>query len=270
MTATAATTATNATVVTREGETMGGIVIEAVDSWGSIRILSESKSSAIKKYIRYHARVGSRRYHQFCGVAKALDLVGERWTLLLVRDLLLGGRRFSDLLGAMPGLTPNLLSSRLKSMQEAGLIEQRQLPPPQACTVYALTELGRELEPVVLALGRFGARWLTSPMADDRIDPRWAMVSLKRRYLGCPRPWTVGLFIGPLAFDLRLGGDELEVHDGAPTRFDLALRGELPGFGALLRGRASARELVERGMLQRDGPAKALADFARAFDGMIP
>ncbi|MCA9710261.1 MAG: transcriptional regulator [Myxococcales bacterium] len=214
--------------------------------------------------------MGTRRYHQFCGVAKALDVVGERWTLLLVRDLLLGGRRFSDLLAAMPGLTPNLLAQRLRDMQAHDLVDQRRLPPPQGSTVYELTALGRELEPVVLALGRFGARWLDSPAAGDRIDPRWAMVSLKRRYRGCPRPWRVGLFPGPLAFSLELGGERLEVHDGAPERPDLSLRGDLSGFGPLLRGMASARALVDQGRLECEGPRRALVDFARAFEGMQP
>lgn len=214
--------------------------------------------------------MGARQYHQFCGVAKALDVVGERWTLLLVRDLLLGGRRFSDLLAAMPGLTPNLLSRRLKDMLEHGLVEQRQLPPPSASTVYVLTELGQQLEPVVLALGRFGARWLTSPGHHDRIDPRWAMVSLKRRYRGCPRRWRVGLAMGPLAFSIELGDETLVVRDGAPADPDLQLRGDLSGFGPLLRGLASARALVDEGRLERVGPARALTDFARAFEGMVP
>lgn len=214
--------------------------------------------------------MSGRRYHQFCGVAKALDVVGERWTLLLVRDLLLGGRRFSDLQQAMPGLTPNLLSRRLKDMQASGLVEQQRLPPPHSATVYVLTELGRELEPVVLALGRFGARWLTSPAADDRVDPRWAMVSLKRRYRGSPRRWRVGLHFGPLPFSLEIGGETLEVRDGVPPDPDLTLRGGPPGFGPLLMGRASARTLVEQGLLQREGPVRALADFARAFEGIKP
>lgn len=213
--------------------------------------------------------MSERRYRQFCGVAKALDVVGERWTLLLVRDMLLGGRRFSDLLQAMPGLTPNLLSQRLRHMQEVGLVEQRQLPPPQGATVYELTALGRELEPVVLALGRFGARWLGSPAADDRVDPRWAMVSLKRRYVGCPRCWRVGLFVGELPFALELGGERLEVADGVAREPELVIRGERAAFGAWLVGGASARALVDEGRLVREGPARALADFARAF-GLEP
>ncbi|MEM7153946.1 MAG: helix-turn-helix domain-containing protein [Myxococcota bacterium] len=215
--------------------------------------------------------MAERCYHQFCGVAKALDMVGERWTLLIVRDLLLGGRRFSDLLSAMPGLTPNLLSRRLKQLQEAELIVQQKLSAPHSATLYVLTERGRQLEPVVLALGRFGSQMMTNPGPNDRIDPRWAMVSLKRRYLGCPRPWTVGLHLPEreLRFTVVLGGEVLEVRDGAPANPDLHLEATVPAFaGFLLRG-MSGRELVESGALKREGPARALADFARAF-GITP
>jgi len=213
--------------------------------------------------------VGERCYHQFCGVAKALDRVGERWTLLIVRDLLLGGRRFSDLLAAMPGLTPNLLSRRLKQMQESGIIERQRLPAPHGTTLYALTEIGRELEAVVLALGRFGSRWLTTPGAEDRLDPRWAMVSMMRRYKGCPRSWRVGLLMDRLSFTVEIGGEGAKIRDGAPSDPDLVLRGELPGIAALVVRGESARGLIERGLISREGPARVLADFVRAF-GLRP
>ncbi|MEZ4448400.1 MAG: winged helix-turn-helix transcriptional regulator [Nannocystaceae bacterium] len=240
----------------------------ARESPADFHTLSKIKSLDIRKYSGENAPVSERRYHQFCGVAKALDLVGERWTLLLARDLLLGGRRFSDLLQAMPGLTPNLLSQRLRQLQEAGLVAQERLPPPGGATLYVLTPLGRELEPVILALGRFGARWLVAPGDDDRVDPRWAVVSLKRRYVrpaADARRWRVALHLGELGFALELGGERLEARDGAPTEADLVLRMELPALGALLFGGASARALVAEGRIAREGPARALADFARAF-----
>ncbi len=210
--------------------------------------------------------VGSRRYQQFCGVAKALDVVGERWTLLIARDLLLGGRRFSDLQQGLAGLTPNLLSRRLKEMQQAGLIEQRKLAPPQAATVYALTELGRELEPVVLALGRFGSRWLTAPAAGDRMNARWAMLSLKRRYVGCPRAWCISMTADQMPFTIRIGDERAEVHDGLPSSPDLTLTIGRPGLPGLLGRRTPARVLVEQGLLECKGPAQALVDFAEAFE----
>src|ERR1700690_1771860 len=104
-----------------------------------------------------------RKYGQYCGVARALDVVGERWTLLVVRNLLLGPRRYSDLLRELPGMTTNLLAKRLDEMEAASLVERRALPPPAAATVYALTETGAALEPVVMELGRFGGRYMDQP-----------------------------------------------------------------------------------------------------------
>ncbi|MCY1054390.1 helix-turn-helix domain-containing protein [Nannocystis sp. SCPEA4] len=210
-----------------------------------------------------------RGYHQYCGVSRALDIVGERWTLLIVRDLLLGGRRFSDLQAALPGLTPNLLSRRLKEMQAAELVTQRRLPPPHASTLYELTPLGRELEPVVFALGRFGARWLGAPGPDDRTDPRWAMVSLKRRYVGAARPLCAELRVDGLAFTVRIGGPAVELVDGPAPQPELVVSGALPAFGAWIVHGASARALVAREALTREGPAQALAELARAF-GLQP
>jgi DNA-binding HxlR family transcriptional regulator len=110
-----------------------------------------------------------RAYHQFCGAARALDVVGERWTLLIVRDLLLGPRRYTDLLEALPGITTNLLAKRLKEMTEADLIRRETLPGAVRTDVYSLTERGLGLEPVVVALGRWGlalmsgsSRWWSS------------------------------------------------------------------------------------------------------------
>ena len=219
----------------------------------------------------------TKSYRQRCMVAKALDLVGERWTLLIVRDLLLGGRRYSDLLAGLPGLTTNLLAKRLERLTEEGLIEKRTLPPPASATVYELTELGRRLEPVVLGLGTFGEHYGRelgfAPAEGDRANPRWAMVSLKRRYRGSPRRWTVGVAIEmedlTLPFAIGIGGETPDVRDGTPTEPDLELRGGPRAWGALLYGGAKASELVATGDLERQGPARALGDFCRAF-GLSP
>src|SRR5712691_3728539 len=97
-----------------------------------------------------------RSYNQYCALARALDVVGERWTLLLVRELLLGPRRYKDLLDGLPGIGTNLLADRLKHLEDAGMIRRVVLPPPAGSAVYELTELGRRLEPAVFELGRWG------------------------------------------------------------------------------------------------------------------
>lgn len=98
-----------------------------------------------------------RSYGDVCGVARALDLVGERWSLMIVRELLLGPKRFTDLRTGLPAVGPDVLAQRLRDLDAGGLVEKRILPPPAAAKVYVLTGLGRKLEPVVMALGDFGA-----------------------------------------------------------------------------------------------------------------
>lgn len=209
----------------------------------------------------------SRKYHQFCGVAKALDLVGERWTLLLVRDLLLGPRRYGDLLASCAGLTTNLLASRLAAMVERGLVEKVRLPPPAGTTVYQLTALGRELEPVVLALGRFGSRWLTAPEPDDVVNPRWAMVSLKRRFV--PRPGLSGairLEIDEQAFEVRFDPSGIDVRDaiGPAGTVDATLAGPRAGWFPLFTRRAPLRAILDAGQLRQTGTGAVVEGFAEA------
>lgn len=111
-------------------------------------------------------------YMQFCAVARALDAVGERWTLLIVRELLIGPRRYTDLLAGLPGVSPNVLAERLKKLEELDLVTRRRLPPPAPASVYELTELGRTLEPVLRELLRWGLNLLTErrPGETVRLD----------------------------------------------------------------------------------------------------
>lgn len=207
-----------------------------------------------------------RTYGHFCGVAKALDVLGDRWTLLIVRDLLLGPRRYTDLHVGLPGITTNLLAKRLREMREEGLLDKRVEPPPSASTVYALTDLGRELEPVVLALGRWGARYLEAP-GDDVMRPRWAMVSLMRRYQGYDgkAEYAVEVRVDDEPYRLRLTPGHLEVRDGTPFEADLRLVCDAPTFFRLVSRRAGVADLVEAGALVAEGPRNLLETLAPAL-----
>src|SRR5712691_2102797 len=108
-----------------------------------------------------------RSYGQCCGLAHALELVGERWALLVVRDLILGPKRFTDLRRGLPRIPSNVLSARLRELEESGIVRRRLLPRPQTGVVYELTEYGKELEDVVLRLGLWGAKTLGEPRAED-------------------------------------------------------------------------------------------------------
>src|SRR6185437_16129530 len=109
-----------------------------------------------------------RSYNQFCAVAKSLDVVGERWTLLLIRELLLRGpSRYTDLRNGLPGVAANLLAARLKELEEAGLVTRQDAPPPVATALYELTEDGRALEPVLKSLGWWGLRYMVDERSTD-------------------------------------------------------------------------------------------------------
>lgn len=151
-----------------------------------------------------------RGYQQFCGLARALDLVGERWTLLLVREFLLGPRRYSELLEALPGLTTNLLAARLQSMEEEGFIHSTDVG-------YELTELGASLEPVVMELARFGGRYLGTPRRTDRVDLSWGFLSLKRRYRG-GADVTLAIDVDGTWYALRFEPEWLRVFKSRPDR----------------------------------------------------
>lgn len=115
-----------------------------------------------------------RSYGQYCSIARALDVVGDRWTLLIVRELLLQGScRFTDLKTGLPGIATNLLSTRLKELEDAGLIGRDDAPPPIATALYTLTENGRALEPVLKALGLWGLRLMAAERPDDAFQARW-------------------------------------------------------------------------------------------------
>lgn len=116
-----------------------------------------------------------RRYDQYCPVCHALELVGERWALVIVRELLKGPKRYTDLLEGMPGVGTNVLASRLRELEANGIVAKRRLPPPAASTVYELTEYGRELEEPLYALARWGARSLPPPDKGQDFYPDWGL-----------------------------------------------------------------------------------------------
>ena len=124
-----------------------------------------------------------RSYKQHCAVARGLDVIGDRWTLLLVRELLLGPKRYGDLLAASPGIGTNLLADRLREMETEGLIERVTLPPPAGSTVYRLTEGGAELETVVRAIGRWGSRLMGPRRPDEHLSVGAYFVAFRERFL---------------------------------------------------------------------------------------
>ena len=139
-------------------------------------------------------------------MARALDVIGERWALLVVRELLLGPKRFTDLRAGMPNLTPDVLSQRLRELEQAGVLRRDKLPPPIASQVYELTDWGRELEPVVLGLGRWGSR-APFPPGDAALGVDSLVLALKTLY----DPGRADGLLGS-SFELRLGDQRFEAR----------------------------------------------------------
>src|SRR3989454_7365748 len=123
-----------------------------------------------------------RTYKQFCPLARSLDILGERWTLLIVRNLLVGPQRYKDLLDGLPGIGTNLLAARLKDLEKEGIIQRRKLPPPAGSTVYEFTELGRGLEQPLLDLARWGMWTLRRPAENAGFRPTWGALAMKMMF----------------------------------------------------------------------------------------
>ncbi|MDX1523468.1 MAG: helix-turn-helix domain-containing protein, partial [Anaerolineae bacterium] len=168
-----------------------------------------------------------RTYHQYCPVAYMLDIVGERWTLLLVRELSLGPRRFTDLLNGLPGIGSNLLSQRLKRLEEAGLIKQRTLPPPAGSTVYELTETGSALKEVLGVLAKNGLKYLQiPPPEDDNIGVISTMITTKRMFNSAKAgdvKIACEIHVSDEIFYAEVQGGEIEVDQGTLKSPDLVL-----------------------------------------------
>lgn len=120
-----------------------------------------------------------KSYGQYCALARALDHIGDRWTLLIVRELLIGPQRYSDIRAAVPAIATNLLAQRLRDLEADGIVAKRRLAPPAASTVYELTDMGRQLEPAVLALIRWGGHWMREQEPDQAFKPEWLALALK-------------------------------------------------------------------------------------------
>ena len=122
--------------------------------------------------------MGEFRYAQFCPLARAAELLSERWTLLVLRDLAIGPLRFRDLRGRLADISSSVLSVRLQQLESRGLVRRRELPAPASCTVYELDEPGRALQPALQELARWGARFLLPSRPGDRLEPAWAVAAL--------------------------------------------------------------------------------------------
>jgi DNA-binding HxlR family transcriptional regulator len=210
-----------------------------------------------------------RSYGQFCAAARALDVLGERWTLLLVRELLLGPRRFTDLLAALPGLGTSLLASRLKQLESAGVIRRVQLPAPAGSWVYQITDAGLGVGLVVKALADWGVQLLQTPGPEDSFRAEWLAlhlaVSVPAEAVAGARE-TYEIHVDDEVLHLVLTGAGVQARSGAaPGAADLVITTSQAAFIELSLGRTDLADLIAGQLAKISGDDRAAARAARLF-----
>jgi DNA-binding HxlR family transcriptional regulator len=209
----------------------------------------------------------TRTYGDACGIPRALDRVGERWALLIVRELLLGPKRFTDLRTGLPQASPNVLSQRLRELEQSGVVRRRTLPPPAGSRVYELTEWGLELEPVLSALGRWGAR---APLAPPEVGMSFDAHILSLRTLFDPDlagdfSTTLDLSLGEYRFRAEVADGRLEIVPGEAVAPDALVRTAAATLLALAHRRLELEEAARAGGIVIEGDEQAVERFLGLF-----
>ncbi len=210
----------------------------------------------------------TRRYAQLCGIATALDVVGDRWSLLVVRELLLGPLRFSGLLEGLPGIGTNTLAARLKQLESSAVIRRRLLELPEGGTVYELTDYGRELEPILMALGRWGTRSMGRLTGEVHSRSRWLVAAMLafhggRVNPGAPTTWELRLSDG--SFTVHADGASVTAHAGVEQAPDHVVTTSDETLHQLLTRQISPTDALARGLAEVDGGPSALVALIDLF-----
>jgi DNA-binding HxlR family transcriptional regulator len=209
----------------------------------------------------------TRTYDDGCAAAHALDLVGERWALLVVRELLLGPKRFTDLRAGLPHTSPNVLAQRLRDLEAAGVVRRRKLPPPAASRIYELTEWGQDLEPVIISLGRWGARSPSKP-SDAELGVDSLILSFRTMF---DPGRAKGLEAG---YEIRLGEDSfraevtrgrLEIERGFAGAPDATIETDASTLAALVYDELGLDDALRSGDIRVEGARTAVEIFLTLF-----
>ncbi|RSD10826.1 winged helix-turn-helix transcriptional regulator [Amycolatopsis eburnea] len=211
----------------------------------------------------------ARTYGQFCGLARALEIVGERWSLLVVRDLMLGPKRFTDLQRTLPRIPVSILTSRLNELEESGVVRRRVLSQLDGGIVYELTEYGTELDHIVLDLGLWGSRSLTYPKPDEVFTLDTAIISL---YTTFQEEAASGVHVnyelhhpGDMVVHAMVDDGALKASAGALPAADLVIEPQGPALLDLLNGSLSAPDAIASGKVRVEGDPAHLDLFTRLF-----
>jgi DNA-binding HxlR family transcriptional regulator len=210
---------------------------------------------------------GKRDYDDGCGTAHALELVGERWALLVIRELMLGPKRFTDLRNDLPGISPNVLSQRLSELEASSIVVKRRLSPPAAVTAYELSPWGRELEPLIQNFGRWAARSPTMPQGRP-MSVNSIVLSLRTMF----NPQAAKGFRGKLGFGFgeheftaRVSGGRIAITAGRDAGADVHLRATPDALAAVIYGGRPLDEAVRAGDIGLEGDRRIAARFVKCF-----
>jgi DNA-binding HxlR family transcriptional regulator len=202
-----------------------------------------------------------------CGIAHASDLLGQRWALLVVRELLLGPKRFTDLRAGIPDISPNVLGQRLRELEESGIVARRKLAPPAAAQVYELTEWGRQLEPAILSLGRWASGSPSFPR-DAEMGPDSLVLALKSTFdpgRADGLEATYELRLGEVPFTITVKGGIFEAEHGEAGDADATIRSDPNTIAGVVFGENRLGKAVEAGDVVIDGNRRAVNAFFRAL-----
>lgn len=209
-----------------------------------------------------------RSYDQYCAVARGLDVLGDRWTVLIVRELLLGPKRYKDLLEGLPGIGTNLLAARLRELEKIDVVMRGVLPPPAGSAVYELTESGHELEPVLHAIGRWGHRFLGKPRSTDTLVPGAYFVAMRSVFhsdLAGGLSETYEFRIGDRVFEVRVHDGACTTRDGPANVPDVVMTMDVETLNGLVFQEIAPSDAIERGLVDLKGARQALERFVKLF-----
>lgn len=212
--------------------------------------------------------MGSREYGQFCGLARAAEVLGQRWTMLILRDLLVGPRRYSDLVAGLPGIPTNLLATRLKELERDGIVVREARDRPDRSIVYRLTARGADLGPALDALGRWGAATMHAPRDGEIVTDASLTTALRVAAQGGRAPGqrrvTYTIRVGDAVAHAVVGGRQVEVAPGESPSPDLVITAG-PGFRDLLAGAITPEEALADGSVEITGDPDLLDAFVATF-----
>ncbi len=211
--------------------------------------------------------MSNRTYGQYCGFSRALELVGERWALLIIRDLLVGPKRYSDLQRGLAKIPSNILSDRLRELEEADIVQRRLLPRPSGAVVYELTKAGRDLEAPVIALGRWGAQRLGDPRPDEVVTEdsmATALMTTFRPEAAARANGSYELHLGEIVIHAKVRDGKLTVGRGPLPNADLVIEAR-PELRAVMAREITPEEALKKKIVRLRGNPKLFAQFVRVF-----